>query len=706
MKDVIKWLLICAALVLILFISGVWLDGCVKSNKLAYAKYDERLSAIENQLKTKLDISKKDVEDQISNPDCPTLDEDFFSDIWINDYENRVVIYRRVVENGSVIFPNVMFCKTKDGLFLDGVLNAVYELQVDWSGHTNWGHVDNKFVTFFDKIPSFGEYGSQWNGKLAPRAVSLSSPSEFRYAGYNFWDSFYGRSFREKNLATIKVKDDNGNDIGLVERFVSDVFNKYFMDIDGLPILVDKDEKFEMFMNAMEFYTYLYKSLNNFSVTKKDVQNVIDVSNYLVHVIPKDERVNYPREIVDGVTKSTWSVYRQNKYIVCFYSLFLNDKITTPKDIEIVEKKYPLTPPPAQVDEYDIVRFKLVNKSNSDLMGYSYEANPVSININDKTYKFDTKDKFNNGLRVPLKINNTYSYSIDSSVLVFDSYSGSFELKSPTTAKWNFASGENYFDYLKRISQAYRGQTLELNYSYTSGYVVTSISLNPLSSYSSSDVNLSANPVKIVLNGKNNEGSYQYIFDKNEDLTSIKRLLVRCGEYDYAILSSQLEFANTSGTLTITPSERSFAFNFAVNKSSILGHLNVFLTSEEADSENSSYMSYSFLNSSGLCADLKVNNDDNIEVLIYLCDASGVIVHKNIYRSSSLLDLSGRFYIFVPDAGLSFSEGTYSIGVRLESMTKDGILNTGRVISTSLYEFEFSTNQHYTLTIDYTSINF
>lgn len=691
MKDIIKWILICGALVLILFISGVWLDGCVKANQIAYAKYDERLSSIENQLKTKLDIPKKDVEEQISNPDCPTLDEDFFSNIWITNYCNRVVVYRRVVEDGAVIFPNVMFCATKDGLVLDGVLNAEYELQINSFGTTDWKNSNNKFVTSFDKIPSFGSKGETWDGKSEPNAVSLSAPDQFHYAGWNFWDALYcGKFYREKTLATIKVKDDNGNEIGLVERFVSDIFNKYFMDIDGLPILVDKDDKTEMFMDAMEFYTYLLKSCSENSILN-EAQNVVDVSDYLVHVIPEEERKNYPREIVGGITQSTWSVFRQNKYMVCFYRIFLNDKITAPKDIEIVQKKYPLTPPPAQSEELDLVRFKLVNKNNSNLMGYNYETNPVSITINDKTYKFDTKDKFENGIPVALKPDNTYSYSLESSVLVFDSYSGSFELKKHE-ATW------------KDFSNPYRGQTLELNYSYTSGYVMTSISLNPLSSFSTSSIDLSANPVKIILNGKNNEGTYQFIFDKNEDVTATKRLLVRCGEYDYSILSNQLIFANETGTLTITPSERSYKFNFSVNTSSVSGNLHVSFESADSTPENSSYFHYSFNDASAMESELKTSDTDTINLCFYVYNLSGVIV---LQREFSLADLSGfhSFRVSGSEEAGTLEDGQYFVGIKIEGRTENNVFN-GKTISSNPIELAFSANKNYTFTISFTLPNF
>ena len=96
------------------------------------------------------------------------------------------------------------------------------------------------------------------------------------------------------------------------------------------------------------------------------------------------------------------------------------------------------------------------------------------------------------------------------------------------------------------------------------GYVVTSVSLTPLSNYDESTIDLSTNPVKVIFTGKNGEGTFQYIFDDNSKLATNLTQLLKIGEYDYSILSEQLIFGSVSGTVEVTPQNRNFMFTYAL----------------------------------------------------------------------------------------------------------------------------------------------
>lgn len=508
-----------------------------------YMTYEELLEGLENSLigKGNGGLDKDEIINQTSNLDCPT-DDDFFSSLYIDDYGDYVVFYRVLRQaDGSTIYPNALFAKTSKGLVFDGVLNVEYKINYTWYGAYDYQNKNNGFVAHFDEKPSFTmpgyenylanvfntqkEFGDSWG-----HALSISN--SFHQNNYYFQFCFY----------TILSSWFNGSpvmelqDISL--KYLAEHFSKYFMDFDGVEIICDQTDKSKMMDDLNGFYTYLYNQSKVLSTNNSYIKTVVNVTNYMVKLIPEEDRVNYPADSSLGFKDNVYSTYKCNKFIETYYVFRIGGFVAYPNISKIEETSDP-TVPPEDPNTYVTVMFQLVNSDNSNLANYSYENNPVKLVINGQSYLFNSYDKFYKGIEIGLKTETQYTYSIDSSTLIFDSYSGSF-----TTSEDD--------------------GIIKFNYSYMNGYAVTSVSITPLSSYDDSTIDLSNHPVKVIFTGKNGEGTFQYVFDDNSKLATSLTQLLKIGEYDYSILSEQLIFGSVSGTIEVTPQNRSFVFTYAL----------------------------------------------------------------------------------------------------------------------------------------------
>lgn len=126
---------------------------------------------------------------------------------------------------------------------------------------------------------------------------------------------------------------------------------------------------------------------------------------------------------------------------------------------------------------------------------------------------------------------------MNSDALIFDNLQGEFSLGNTTG-------------------------NLAFEYYYLDNYVVAYVGLNAVGNVDMNTLDLANNPVKIVLS--NDKHRYDFNFTDNSIFTSYVSQTVELGEYNYTILSDQLEFASTSGTLTITTSDRTMLFNCAL----------------------------------------------------------------------------------------------------------------------------------------------
>ena len=553
-----------------------------------YMTYEELLEGLENSLigKGNGGLDKDEIINQTSNLDCPT-DDDFFSSLYLDDYGDYVVFYRVFRQaDGSTIYPNALFAKTSKGLVYDGVLNVEYKLMGTWwSGH-DFDNPNNGFVAYFNEKPSFEMPGHEtvvggilgdMNHRGVGHALSISK-SFISDMSQAFHFCFWSNSRQVISGSPVMELQD----ISL--KYLAEHFSKYFMDFDGVEIICNQTDKSKMMDDLNGFYTYLYnqgKSTFEYEDNPLDPSNlfdriqayqewlstyhkkVINVSNLMVKLIPEEERVNYPADSSLGFKDNVYSTYKCNKYIEVYYN-YRTAQYSIP-DKDTIEQNSDPTVPPEDPNTYVTVTFQLVNSDNSNLANYSYENNPVKLVINDQEYLFNTYDKFYKGIEIGLKTETQYTYSIDSSILIFDSYSGSF-----TTSE--------------------KDGIVKFNYSYMNGYAVTSVSLAPLSSYDGATVDLAANPVKVIFTGKNGEGTFQFVFDDNSKLSSNLTQLLKIGEYDYSILSEQLIFGSVSGTVEVTPQNRSFVFTYALKLESGDLDFDVQITTETKENDRDFYL--------------------------------------------------------------------------------------------------------------------
>ena len=149
----------------------------------------------------------------------------------------------------------------------------------------------------------------------------------------------------------------------------------------------------------------------------------------------------------------------------------------------------------------------------------------------------DSIDRLNSGLSVLLAKDATWDYYIESQALIFDNFRGSFTIKST----------EN---------------NISFSYYFLDNYTIASVGLNPVGTIDKTLIDLSANPVRIILTNSNQ--TYQFVFDDNSLLDGYKSSLVEMGTYDYTILSDQLIFAQVTGSLTITSTDKTMLFNYAL----------------------------------------------------------------------------------------------------------------------------------------------
>lgn len=533
-----------------------------------YKTYEELLEGLENALigKGNGGLDKDEIINQTSSLDCPT-DDDFFSSLYIDDYGNYVVFYRVLRQaDGSIIYPNALFVKTSKGLVYDGVLNVEYKL-VNAMGIFHYNHKDNKFISYFSYRPSFVIPGRE-NQNPAGGLPFSTEGLNHRGVGHamSLSKSFIedvSQAFHFVFYASVNTTTYYKEIQPLVYQYLAEHFSKYFMDFDGVEIICDQNDKSKMMDDLNGFYTYIYNQSKVSSSNNSYIKTVVNATNYMVKLIPEEERVNYPAHSSLGFKDNVYSTYKCNKFIEAYYN-YLNKDFTIPNK-DIIEQTSDPTVPPEDPNTYVTVTFQLVNSDNSNLANYSYENNPVKLVINDQEYLFNTYDKFYKGIEIGLKTETQYTYSIDSSILIFDSYSGSF-----TTSE--------------------KDGMIKFNYSYMNGYAVTSVSLAPLSSYDGATVDLAANPVKVIFTGKNGEGTFQFVFDDNSKLSSNLTQLLKLGEYDYSILSEQLIFGSVSGTVEVTPQNRSFVFTYALKLESGDLDFDVQITTETKENDRDFYL--------------------------------------------------------------------------------------------------------------------
>ena len=491
--------------------------------------------------------------------EAPTL-PDVIIDINFQDFGAYKTFSMKLGEK----YYNISFIEINDNvLFFDGSMmqSGHFELDrgffVDHIKFDDWvWNIDNTNLPAFSLGPR--KYrGTNLNRKsFYTNIISLSKRD-----GYAFMDWYYKLLGNEDKIVT-----NSAFKIG--REYTYNNLYYHFINFNGNTIeLVGTADTATLDIN--NFYSYLYSVAKNLAVTESKLVDV-SANGLLCAPIPENERQKYPisssklSDYNDAGTSDVkyYGVYNCNigvNLIKCKANTDLektegqDDYI---KDIEPIIELPDITK--IEQKEYFKVYVNFEDTNNSNVNDDVLVNNPVLITF---TNGSDTKclyiDNLNNLMsnNIVLLSGKNWNYEITSNALIFENFSGSFdvvEITYPPTGV--LPSFKKYF-------------SVTFKYYYMDNFVMASVGLNPIGTINRSEFDLSVDPVKVILTNKVSSKVYQFVFDNNNMLDSKVNLLVELGDYTYNILSSKLIFASVTGELTITSTNKIMLFNYAQNLS-------------------------------------------------------------------------------------------------------------------------------------------
>ena len=471
-----------------------------------------------------------------SDSDCPTVDDKIIN---MNCYNFDSYIVFSYLNDG--IYQNILFYKSTDGLILDGMINTNADMDV--TGF--WMFKSYKLDTFkwlfeLDVEPYYNAVYN-WLGSFQYDNLVSISRQEMKFV------KSYPNAFLNSTEATsYSLKQAN--------KLTADNATSHFIKFEDVELIGTVENSFRC-INT--FYNYLYLQVKG---SEYNSFKLIDSTNSMCVPIPEDKQQLYPikdENKADYDNAEYYGVYRCDiainmKYIKC------NKSIESTKKNDDYIKKIAgdeKTKDMIKVDTvnekniYSKVNINFNDTMNSDLTNIDLSKTPVKITFtcddNEKQTKVvivDSSYKLNNGFDVLLLKDHKWNYSIDSLGLVFDNPRGYFNLETETNK-------------------------LSFDYYYLNNYIVASVGLNAVGVVDTTQFDLSLTPVKIILTNKKSNKATEFFFNNNNMLNVKISQLLELGEYTYSILSdsNKLIFASTSGTLTITQTDRVMLFNYATN---------------------------------------------------------------------------------------------------------------------------------------------
>ncbi len=462
------------------------------------------------------------------DPQAPIYPDQII-EMGIQDFGNYECFFIKK-EGGKIyntVFLKLNFNEENDGMVFDGSLMNYGYFSTYWKWYVLWvqkeyNTEDWTWVLDREHIPE----------NTGNRQISLSSGVCDFYQSAGMVIPEYVRKLAFKK------------GVAYTNENLTQNFSKY-----GVVEVVDTNtEKFDVYNS---FFFYLYSKTKDIKVGET---KYVDVSsNGLTCVpIPEEQRKNYPitnpeAYKVEEESPMYYGVY--NTQITAKITRYeankelpVNDKtkkvIDNPEDLKPVEK-------PDVSQELTLLNIEFKSKTTSDALDFDLKDYPITIsftaeNKQVKRLVIDSLTKIQNVNNLFLASNTKYSYTIDSEKLLFDNLSGTIDVGAKTSK-------------------------LSLDYYYLNGYIVASVGLNPVGTVDQSQFDLSVNPVKIVLTNIKSKKTTEFTFNNNNMLNTRLSQLLELGDYSYSILSDKLIFASTSGTLTITQTDRVMLFNYALN---------------------------------------------------------------------------------------------------------------------------------------------
>ncbi|MCI7003481.1 MAG: hypothetical protein MR904_03970 [Clostridia bacterium] len=463
--------------------------------------------------------------------ECPFYDDQIIN-LKCHDFGSYVVFSYK---NGNE-YENILFYKSDDGLILDGVINTYASLTgMKWFfaydlSTFNW-------VTEKNKEPYYWTYHTafDWH-KIDGNHDDLVSVS---------------RQTQEFVKWTHAVRTNQDEMIGYVMNNASTLTAKnatsHFIKFRNVELIGSGSEGL---VKINSFYNYLYEQMKGFPY---NTSKLIDCANCLCLPIPDTLKQNYPispSKKAEYGDADYYGVYRCNIAAQVTYvkGETVNATVKNDNYVDTI-KKDDKTKDKVKVDTvqstatYSKLNVSFRDTNNSDVSSLNLTTKPVKIQFTcrelnlSKIITIDSLDKLNAGVDVLLNKDMNWEFYIESEALIFENFRGTLAIRSDNNS--------TTFDYY-----------------YLNNYTVASVGLNAVGNVDLTDVDLSQNPVKIIL--ANDNHSYQFVFDDNSKIDSYQSMLVEMGTYNYTILSKQLEFASVTGTLTITSTDKVMLFNYAV----------------------------------------------------------------------------------------------------------------------------------------------
>lgn len=440
--------------------------------------------------------------------------------------------------NSGETYQNILFYKSPNGLIVDGMINMSATIGHKYKFLAYWYYNLSSFA--WHDIRPYDEFLKTANAWDVVKYISLSSQDASSFCN-KYSDIFVHEWDKANAYAMQQVVILTGNNA--VTNFIK------FGDVE----LIGSANTGYAKINS--FYNYLYQQIQG---TQYGSTKLIDASSALCLPIPQSEQEKYP--IPDSKKseygdKEFYGVYKCNIAVELKRLQSSITAKTTIKNEEFFEDlnnddRYKDKVKVEKVEStatYSKLNLTFKDTGNSDLTNLNLLTSPVTITFTNtetnttKKVVVDTLDKLQNGVSILLDKGVNVNYEVRGNVLVFENHDGTFKLTDDSNA-------------------------LTLNYYYVANNVVVSVGLNPIGTIDMSQIDLSLNPVKIII--KNSKNSYAFTFDDNSKINNKQSQLVELGEYEYAILSNSLVFASNSGKLNITTTDCEFLFNYTQQSSS------------------------------------------------------------------------------------------------------------------------------------------
>lgn len=651
MKDVSKTLLkilfwLVLIILIITLISGALSAAGIDLGYLLSGNKSVEETPLQNGLKalTNGGLTPQEFEKQRQDENAP-YSGDEVKNFYIRETDKYVIFYRQADLNGSTIYPNISFVKTDKGLIWDGAWGVKVKL------HTNW-------------LTGYHDFNNPtWELNLINNGFSYSNKS-------TWWKAFatlniFGFATREENIVTFSDFNEafcsdfyNCNGIAnlLMNRRneinrLQNITHEYLLKNILIPYfeMLDENIEFEMGNNDSETlsklnacFTYLWNNSKTEDLTEKET--IVDVSKYYGKIIPEEERTKYPipeDKQEEYGNKKYYSAYYCKIYADCYYSYHSDVKVDRDNNkIKDYVKDYGVDEVPEnQTKNYSQLIIKFKNKDNSDLIGLDLKESPVKFNINGITLIFDNLKDLENGKSIVVDSGSILAYTINSDGLVFDSYSG--------TLTANHSKVETYF-----------------KYSYMSGYVAVSITLQPLASFDYSNLDLTKNPyIMSFYSNDDLSASIQFVFDSNSKLNETITQYMKVGSYGLLVTGQddiRVDFSSVSDGIIVTPENRKFVFTYYLENHSGKLVPDVFVS--KMQNENGEYVKTTTPNDIRYSCSLNnidltsvktrypnVTENDVLKIRVKFYDLSGYVVGEmldehNITNESKCKKLESNFY--------------------------------------------------------------